>query len=229
LSNGVFNAVANSRKVTQFTEVAASNHVALVDGHIGKPVTAAKIVETALFKSPAFAAAPIALSLYFCGFSIFLPGTALFMQDVWHFSALRAGVGIAPAPIVAIVFAVSAGPIQRRFGLMLPAVVGSVAMAVAALYWIISVHAQPAYWSEMFPALVIMGRSGGLSPDRATTGSAVLNMIRQIGSAVEVAVLIAPTANGNPVNGFDHAWGVQTGVGLLAAGFLLGLREHRAS
>src|SRR5262245_22185562 len=48
-----FNVVANSRKMTQSTEVAASNHVALVDGHIGEPATAAKIVETALsrFKS----------------------------------------------------------------------------------------------------------------------------------------------------------------------------------
>jgi NAD(P)-dependent dehydrogenase (short-subunit alcohol dehydrogenase family) len=48
-----FNVVANSRKVTQSTEVTASDHVALVDGHIGEPATAAKIVETALarFKS----------------------------------------------------------------------------------------------------------------------------------------------------------------------------------
>jgi NAD(P)-dependent dehydrogenase (short-subunit alcohol dehydrogenase family) len=43
-----FNVVANSRKVTQSTEVAASHHVALVDGHIGEPATAAEIVETAL-------------------------------------------------------------------------------------------------------------------------------------------------------------------------------------
>src|SRR5437868_12912723 len=43
-----FNVVANSRKVTQSTEVAASDHAALVDGHIGEPATAAKIVETAL-------------------------------------------------------------------------------------------------------------------------------------------------------------------------------------
>jgi NAD(P)-dependent dehydrogenase (short-subunit alcohol dehydrogenase family) len=43
-----FNVVANSRKVTQSIEVAASDHVALVDGHIGDPATAAKIVETAL-------------------------------------------------------------------------------------------------------------------------------------------------------------------------------------
>ena len=43
-----FNVVANSRKVTQSTEVAASDHIALVDGHIGEPETAALIVETAL-------------------------------------------------------------------------------------------------------------------------------------------------------------------------------------
>src|SRR5256884_9816550 len=46
-----FNVVANSRKMTQSTEIAASNHVALVDGHIGEPATAAKIVETALSRS----------------------------------------------------------------------------------------------------------------------------------------------------------------------------------
>src|SRR5271165_1258866 len=48
-----FNVVANSRKVTQSTEVAASDRVALVDGHIGEPATAAKVVEMALsrFKS----------------------------------------------------------------------------------------------------------------------------------------------------------------------------------
>src|SRR5437660_11646045 len=43
-----FNVVANSRKVTQSTEVTASDRVALVDGDIGEPATAAKIVETAL-------------------------------------------------------------------------------------------------------------------------------------------------------------------------------------
>ncbi len=48
-----FRVVANARKMTQTTEVAASDTIALVDGHIGEPATAAKIVETALarFKS----------------------------------------------------------------------------------------------------------------------------------------------------------------------------------
>jgi NAD(P)-dependent dehydrogenase (short-subunit alcohol dehydrogenase family) len=43
-----FNVVANSRRVSQSTEVAESPQVALVDGHVGLPATAARIVETAL-------------------------------------------------------------------------------------------------------------------------------------------------------------------------------------
>jgi len=48
-----FNVVANSRNMTQSTEISASGQVALVDGHIGQLATAAKTVETALsrFKS----------------------------------------------------------------------------------------------------------------------------------------------------------------------------------
>jgi len=48
-----FNVVASSRKVTQSAKVRASEQVALVEGHIGEPATAANIVETALarFKS----------------------------------------------------------------------------------------------------------------------------------------------------------------------------------
>lgn len=43
-----FNVVANSRRVSQSNEVAASEQVALVEGDIGEPATAARIVATAL-------------------------------------------------------------------------------------------------------------------------------------------------------------------------------------
>jgi NAD(P)-dependent dehydrogenase (short-subunit alcohol dehydrogenase family) len=48
-----FNVVASSRKVTQSTEIAASEYVALVDGNICEAATASRIVETAVsrFKS----------------------------------------------------------------------------------------------------------------------------------------------------------------------------------
>jgi NAD(P)-dependent dehydrogenase (short-subunit alcohol dehydrogenase family) len=43
-----FNVVASSRRVTQSAEVAASDRVALVDGDVGEPATAARVVEAAL-------------------------------------------------------------------------------------------------------------------------------------------------------------------------------------
>ena len=43
-----FKVVANSRRMSESTEIAASDDIALVDGHIGEPATAARIVETAL-------------------------------------------------------------------------------------------------------------------------------------------------------------------------------------
>jgi len=48
-----FNVVASSRKMTLSTEIAPSNQVAVVDGDIGEPATAAKIVKAAFsrFKS----------------------------------------------------------------------------------------------------------------------------------------------------------------------------------
>src|SRR4051812_15936446 len=48
-----FNVVATSRSITRSAEVAASERVALVDGDIGDPATAANVVEVALsrFKS----------------------------------------------------------------------------------------------------------------------------------------------------------------------------------
>jgi hypothetical protein len=104
---------------------------------------------------------------------------------------------------VSIGFAVSAGPIRRRFGRTLPAVTGTLMMALASAYWLLMVTGRPSYGTAMFPALVLMGISGGLSqapmfaaagtldPNRATTGSAVLNMSRQVGSALGVALLAA--------------------------------------
>jgi NAD(P)-dependent dehydrogenase (short-subunit alcohol dehydrogenase family) len=48
-----YNVVANSRRMSESKEVAASDRVARVDGHIGEPATAATVVETATsrFKS----------------------------------------------------------------------------------------------------------------------------------------------------------------------------------
>jgi EmrB/QacA subfamily drug resistance transporter len=197
------------------------------------------VIEKQLFQSREFTRATITLLLYFAGFAIFLLGSALFMQQVWQFSPLQAGIGLAPAPITSVTFAVLAGPIQRRFGRTAPALVGTLAMVVAAVLWIALVRGDSNYWGAMFPSLVIMGISGGLSQapmfaaasslpaNRATTGSAVLNMSRQVGTAIGVAVLVAVTTAAPAVSGFDIAWWIQLSAGLGAATTLIALKGAR--
>ncbi|MER7927307.1 MFS transporter [Streptomyces sp. NPDC096057] len=198
----------------------------------------APVIERQLFAGRQFTVATVALFLFSVGFAIVLLSTALFMQQVWHFSPLRAGVSIAPAPLASIAFAMNAGPIQSRFGRTGPAVTGTLAMALAAVYWLATIHTAPDYWGAMFPGLILVGLAGGLAwaplfaagtlaPERATTGSAVLNMSRQIGSAVGVALLVALTPRAT-TTGFDHAWWVQAGAALAAAAALIVLRPRRS-
>ena len=194
---------------------------------------ASPVIEKRLFESRVFTASTIALILFAIGFSIFLLGSVLFMQNIWHYSALRAGSGIAPAPIVSIVFAALAGPINKRFGRVPTTVTGTLAMAVAAVIWLTTVNTGSNYWTSLFPGLIAMGIAGGLTwasmfaaagtlpPDRVTTGSAVLNMSRQIGAAIGIALLIVLTAAGNPMTDYHHAWILQAVLAVLAAGTIL--------
>ena len=188
------------------------------------------LIEKGLFISRPFTFATIALFLFFVGFAIFLLNGTLFLQEEWHYSAVRAGLGIMPGPVVAAIFAVNAGRLARRFGRVWPAVVGTSCMAIAAIIWLTLTTSQPAYLTAILPGMIVGGISAGLTqaplfaaagtlpPDRATTGSAVLNMSRQVGSAVGVAVVVVVLGTGaHTLAGYHHAWAAEAVAGVLAA------------
>jgi MFS family permease len=139
---------------------------------------------------------------------------------VWHYSALRAGLAIAPGPLTAAVFAVNSGRITGRAGRVVPAAVGSLLIAASAAYWLAVTPAHPAYLGGFLPGLLIAGAGAGLTqaplfaaagtlpPDRATTGAAVLNMSRQLGSAIGIAILVAMLASSHPgaLGEFHRGW-----------------------
>ena len=84
--------------------------------------SAAPIIEPALFRSREYTAAALALLSLFAGFAVFLFGGALFLQQVWHFSVLEAGIGIAAAPIVSVGFAMNrrtpGGPVDHALPML---------------------------------------------------------------------------------------------------------------
>jgi MFS family permease len=188
------------------------------------------LIERDLFSSRVFTGATVALFVYFIGFAIFLLSVVLFLQGEWHYSVVRSGLAIAPGPATAAVFAVNAGRIRARFGRTVPAMAGTLFMVVAAGYWILFTGPQPDYAADFLPGLFAGGISAGLvqaplfaaagtlPPDRATTGSAVLNMARQVGSAVGVAVVVVilGTEAAHTVTDFHHVWAAEVLAGLVA-------------
>jgi EmrB/QacA subfamily drug resistance transporter len=198
------------------------------------------LIERDLFTSRAFTGASVALFVYYVGFAIFLLSVVLFLQDEWHYSVVESGLAIAPGPATAAVFAVSAGRIRARFGRVIPAMAGTGFMAVAAGYWLLRTGVQPDYAAAFLPGLIAGGISAGLTqaplfaaagtlpPDRATTGSAVLNMARQVGSAVGVAVVVVILGTGaaHSVAAFHHVWAAEVVAGVLACLAVAVTRDH---
>jgi EmrB/QacA subfamily drug resistance transporter len=188
------------------------------------------LIERDLFNSRPFTGASVALFVFYIGFAIFLLSVVLFLQGEWHYSVVRSGMAIAPGPATAAVCAVNAGRIQARFGRLAPAMAGTLCMAVAAGYWMLFSGGAPDYVAGFLPGMLIGGISAGLTqaplfaaagtlpPDRATTGSAVLNMGRQVGSAFGVAVVVVILGPGavHTVAQFHHVWAAEAVAGLVA-------------
>jgi EmrB/QacA subfamily drug resistance transporter len=188
------------------------------------------LIERDLFVSRPFTGASIALFVFFVGFAIFLLSMVLFLQGEWHYSVVRSGLAITPGTATAAVFAVNAGRIRARFGRLVPALAGTLFMAVCSGYWLLFCGATPDYAAGFLPGMIVMGISAGLTqaplfaaagtlpPDRATTGSAVLNMARQVGSAVGVAVVVVILGTGaaHSVTEFHRVWAAEAVAGVVA-------------
>jgi hypothetical protein len=76
------------------------------------------------------------------------------------------------------------------------------------------------------PTILSTG-TADLPADRSATGSAVVNMSRQIGAVLGIAVFVAvlgtPATPGDVLDAFTAAWLVLAGVGVLAAAVALGM------
>jgi MFS family permease len=194
------------------------------------------IVDLALLRVRSFSMANTAQFLFMVSFGAMLLGNVLFMTSVWGDSILRAGLSLAPGPVMAAVFAVPAGKLGARIGQRWAAGAGCAIFAAGCAWWLAAVEVTPNYATGLLPGLLITGVGVGftlsnlaqaatssLPPARFATGSAVLSMARQIGAVVGVAILIAvlgtPSA-ADPLAAYHGAWAfmvVAAALGSVAA------------
>lgn len=183
----------------------------------------APVVELAVLRSPGFGPAVVALLLFSVAFAAMLLSVVQYMDTGWGWSALRIGLAITPGPaMVPPVALLLSGRAVGRFGLGRVAGSGSVIFAAGVAWWAWRITLHSPYASSLLPGMLLTGIGVGLvlptltagattvlPADRFATGSAVVNMSRQIASVLGVAILVAVV--GSPgrealVRSFHHGW-----------------------
>src|SRR5690242_3798614 len=163
------------------------------------------LIDRALFRLRPFTGASVVALFFSAAFGAMLLSRVLWMQDVWHWSALTSGLAIAPGPLMVPLFAFGlAGPLIARFGPGVVIAAGATVFAAGAAWWALAMGLAPDYVGQMLGGMILTGIGVGLTlptfmatgaaalpPHAFATVSAVVNMLRQIGLAVGVAVLIA--------------------------------------
>jgi EmrB/QacA subfamily drug resistance transporter len=202
------------------------------------------LIDPGLFRVRAFSGASVVTLLFSVSFGAMLLSVVLWMQDDWGWSALRSGLAIAPGPIMVPVMSfLVTGRLIARFGPGAVIALGSAAFAVGVYWWVLSVRLVPDY-ANLVGGMLLTGIGVGLTlptlmstaaaslPAHSfATGSGVVNMLRQVGFAIGVAVLIAVLGTPNTATGrltaFRHGWVVIAVVALAGAVSAVLLRRPR--
>jgi EmrB/QacA subfamily drug resistance transporter len=173
------------------------------------------VIELELLRSRTFSGAFAASILYYAGFGAFVLGAVEFLTGVWHYSAVVAGLAIAPGPLMVLPFARLVAPRLAAWlgGPGRVAVIGCLVNAGAQLLWLSQIQATPAYATHLLPAQLLGGAGVGLSipsllgagsmsltPARFGTGSGILNTARQVGTVLGVAGLVAILSRISPAD-----------------------------
>jgi EmrB/QacA subfamily drug resistance transporter len=207
------------------------------------------LIDAALFRIRAFSGSSVVAIVFSIAFGAMLLSIVLWDQQVWGWSALQTGLAIAPGPLMVPLFAfLVAGRLIARFGPGRVIAAGATIYAAGATWWTLRSGLTPNYVGEMLPGMLMTGIGVGLTlptfmstgasalpPHAFATGSAVVNMLRQVGLAIGVAVLVAvigtPHTGAQQLSAFQHGWIVIAATALLAAvsgAVLLRPRRDRA-
>jgi EmrB/QacA subfamily drug resistance transporter len=205
------------------------------------------LVDRALFRLRPFTGASVVAFFFSAAFGAMLLSRVLWAQDVWHWSPLITGLAIAPGPLmVPIVSFGVAGRLTARFGPGPVIAAGSTIFAIGVAWWAAAAGLRPDFVGEMLGGMLLTGIGVGLTlptmmatgtsslpPSSFATGAAVVNMFRQIGLAVGVAILVAvlgsPHSPAQVLDVYRRGWIVIAAISLVAAVFGLGLLDRRGS
>lgn len=203
-------------------------------------------VDPALFRIGDFTRATLTMTLFSTAFGGFLLSLVLWQERVWHWSAMKIGLAIAPGPfMVPVTSLLVAGPLIARFGPARVVAGGLSVFALGVIVWAVLAGPQadlafailcviPSGIGVGLTLPTLMGVATAKLPASSfATGSGVVNMVRQIGFAVGVAIFVAIVgAHGSVqehIAAFRLAWWVMAAITVLGLIPLLLRWQRRAS
>ena len=227
------------------TVVAIAAGLVVLGAFLGRSARhASPVVEMALFGVRTFAVSALAMLIVSAAFSAMLLSILVWAQTGWGWSALKTGLAFAPGPLMVPLFSIAAGRLAGRVGPGVLTGAGAAIFALGGVWWAVSIGPEADYVSAMLPGTIATGIGVGLTvptltataaaslpPQRFATGSAVINMARQLGYVLGVAVLVAvlgtPSAAGR-LDAFQRGWFVVAALAVLAvpAAMLFGGRRR---
>jgi len=161
------------------------------------------LVPFAILRVRGLVAADLTQLIAFTGFfSMFFYAT-LYMQEILHYSPLKAGAAYLP---ITAGFAVAGGlasQLVTRTGTR-PVVVAGCLIAAAGIYYVSRVPLHGSYVSDLLPGFLVMSlgagsvfvsvtaaANAGVPSDKAGLAAGLLNSSQQVGSALGLAILSA--------------------------------------
>jgi EmrB/QacA subfamily drug resistance transporter len=199
--------------------------------------TTAPVLDLDLFRIDNFRWANLAMLVFGAAFSALFFGSILFLTQVWGWSILQAGFGVAPGPMIVGLVAPRIGTLAGRIGQRPILLLGGVLYASSGLYRLVMLGPEPDYLRDYFPSMVLSGVGVGfvfpqlssvvaqaLPPNRRGVGGAALQAGRQFGGtfgvALTIALLGAATSLTAMLSAFDHIWWL-IAIGGLATSLLV--------
>jgi EmrB/QacA subfamily drug resistance transporter len=193
------------------------------------------LIDPKLFRNRTFTGSSLIVFVFSIAFGSMLLSIVLWEQQVWGWSALDTGLAVAPGPLVVPFCAfLLTGRLIRRYGPAPVIALGSAIYTLGIVWWIVRAGLRPDYVGQVLPGSLLTGAGVGLTlptimstgtaslpPQALATGPAAINMLRQVGLAVGVAILVAvigtPHGGAASLHAFRDGWAVIAAFSLLAA------------
>jgi len=203
------------------------------------------LFDLSLFKAPSFRWANLAMLAYSIGFSAMFLGNILFFTRVWHYSIFQAGMAVSVGPLIVATTAPLFGRLAGRIGQRRLLIPGGMVWASGGLFLLLRASATPDYLGTYLPAIFLTGFGvslclpqlssvsvQGLPKDSFGAGSAVNQAVRNLGSTLGVALVIAFTsqaASNDAIVGFRDIWWLLVTSGAIVSGLCLLLPRPAAA